>query len=78
MGYTAGVYGRNEDVFCINGQIITTGYRATGQRLNVKPGTIEKYEKKAEKIATNWDLKREQRRDKILKLWGKLLAEAED
>lgn len=75
IGYTAGVYWWNEDVFCINGQLITTWYRPTGERLNVKPWTIEKYEKKAEKIRDT-EPNREKRKTKIMKLWYKLLAES--
>lgn len=74
IGYTAGVYWWNEDVYEINGETITTGYRPTGERLNVKAWTIEKYEKKAEKIFHD-EPNREKKKTKVLKLWEKLLAE---
>jgi len=76
IGYTAGTYGRNEDIYDINGATICTGYRPTGKRLKVKAGTIEKYEKRAEDILHKRELNREQRKEKILKLWDKLLKEA--
>ena len=44
--YTAGIYGRNEDVYCINGTWISTGYNSTWDR----PKNIEKRKKLNEKV----------------------------
>lgn len=50
IGYTAGVYGWNEDIYYINWEYISTGYRPTGER----PKNMKNWIKLNEKIK-NWD-----------------------
>lgn len=46
IGYTAGIYGRNEDIYYIDWEYITTGYRPTGE----SPKNIKNWLKLNEKI----------------------------
>lgn len=47
IGYNAGVYGWNYDVYYVDGVVITTGYRPIGERVNYN--LLREYELKAEK-----------------------------
>ena len=44
--YTAGVYGKNADVFCEGDAVIATGYRPFGQTARF----VKKYDEKAKKF----------------------------
>jgi len=46
--YTAGIYGRNEDLYHINGVWISTGYNYSGKRADYK--LARKYDDKARQI----------------------------
>lgn len=63
--YTAGVYGWNFDAYQIDGVLITTGYR---NLIGKRPQFLDKYEKKAEKIAKDYSLDYDARKKKIKKL----------
>lgn len=48
LGYTAGAYGWNADVYLIDNVALVTGYRTFGNRISYE--TLKKYETKAEKL----------------------------
>ena len=62
IAYTCGVYGWNFDVYNVYGKTICTGYRNMPGR---KANNEAVYEEKARAISDNYDLKWEERRDKI-------------
>ena len=62
IAYTSGVYGWNFDVYEVYGKTICTGYRNMPGR---KANNEAAYEEKARAISDNYDLKWEERRDKI-------------
>lgn len=71
--YTAGIYGWNEDIFCIDWEYITTGYRPTGE----SPKNIKNWLKLNEKIK-NWDFSEpyEKRKNKVIRAVKKLIEGA--
>ena len=55
VGYNAGVYGWNYDVYLFRNNVIITGYRCTfGNYFNYD--LLKEYEKKAEAICYNYDI----------------------
>ena len=71
--YTAGVYGWNEDIYCIDWEYISTGYRPTGE----KPKNMKNWLKLNEKIK-NWDYSEpyEKRLKKVQRAVSKLIEGA--
>lgn len=64
IGYGAGVYGWNYDVYSVDGAIICTGYRGMpGRRPECD---CDEYEKRAEQAARSWDADRLEQVDAIL------------
>ena len=73
LAYTCGVYGWNFDVYEIDGLTICTGYRnMPGKRAN----NILEYEKKAEKIAENWNIPYEEKKEQIENLLHEFIKQA--
>ena len=73
--YTAGVYGRKSDIYNINGLYIATGYGPVGEHIDYD--TVRKFDKKAQKIWSNYEEKREKRAKKVEKLLTKLIETAQ-
>lgn len=73
IGYTAGVYGWNADIYIFGNIALVTGNRPFGREINHE--TARKYEQKARKIAYNYDLTYEQRKRKINNLLNKFIEE---
>ena len=64
IAYTSGVYGWNFDVYYIDGVTICTGYRGMpGKAPEWK--VLEEYEKKAEKIACNWNIPYDEQKQQV-------------
>lgn len=77
IGYNSGVYGWNYDIFSIDGIAICTGYRnMPGKAIDYK--TVNKYEKKAEKIAQDITLDYNKTKKKINNLLYKLMEELQN
>ena len=73
IAYTCGIYGWNFDVYEIDGLTICTGYRnMPGKRAN----NICEYEKKAEKIAENWNIPYEETKEQIENLLHEFIKQA--
>ena len=73
LAYTCGVYGWNFDVYEIDGLTICTGYRnMPGKTAN----NIREYEKKAEKIAENWNTPYEEKKEQIENLLHEFIKQA--
>ena len=73
IAYTAGVYGCNFDVYEVYGKTICTGYRGMPGR---KANNEAAYEEKARAISDNYDLKWEERRDRIESLLKEFCEQA--
>ena len=73
IAYTSGVYGWNFDVYEVYGKTICTGYRNMPGR---KANNEAAYEEKARAISDNYDLKWEERRDKIESLLKEFCEQA--
>ena len=77
FAYSTGVYGWACDYYQIdiNGRrtIISTGYSPIGEHIDYK--TLDKYEQKAEKIRSNYELKYGNQDKKVNKLLEKLIGE---
>ena len=56
--YTCGVYGWNFDGFCVNGAVVTTGYR---NMFGVEPSSelVQEYENKAKELNKEYYLKKD-------------------
>lgn len=73
FAYSAGVYGWACDYYDLGaGFILSTGYSPIGDRLDYK--LVRDYEKKAEKIANNYNLKYETKQKKINKLYDEFVS----
>ena len=66
IAYTCGVYGWNADIYKLDGLTIVTGYRTFGNYSNYD--LVEEYEEKAGKIAEDYQVDWETRRDAVNKL----------
>lgn len=64
--YTSGVYGWNADIYYIDGLTIVTGYRPFGNYSNYD--LVHEYEEKARKIATDYNIDWETRKNEVNKL----------
>lgn len=73
IAYTCGVYGWNFDVYEVYGKTICTGYRGMPGR---KANNEAAYEEKARAISDNYDLKWEERRDRIESLLKEFCEQA--
>ena len=73
IAYTCGVYGWNFDVYNVYGKTICTGYRNMPGR---KANNEASYEEKARAISDNYDLKWEERRDRIESLLKEFCEQA--
>ena len=65
--YTAGKYGFNADIYCINGIVITSGPRSFGKKINYE--IIQKFEEQAKKLE-------QKDRDRHYELIKEFVAEA--
>ena len=73
FAYSAGVYGWACDYYDLGGGVIlSTGYSPIGERVDYK--TLREYEKKAEKIANDYDMPHEQRTLRIKHLREKFIV----
>ena len=73
VGYNAGVYGWNYDVYIFRNDIIMTGYRCTfGKSFNYD--LLKEYEKKAEAICYNYDIGWEEKSKLIADLLQELIT----
>lgn len=71
--YTCGVYGWNFDVYMIDNLTICTGYRnMPGKTAN----NIREYEEKAKKIAENWNIPYEEKKEQIENLLHEFIKQA--
>lgn len=78
IGYTAGVYGWNADIYAFGNVAIVTGYRPFGEWERPQ-GIIKKYEDKAEKILNDERIKSwETRQYKLHKLAEKFVQEVRE
>ena len=75
FAYSSGVNGWACDYYNINGVIISTGYAPIGQDVNYD--TLKEYEKKAQKIADNYNLSHEQRAAQVDELLQAFITEAQ-
>lgn len=66
IAYTCGVYGWNADIYKLDGLTIVTGYRPFGNYSNYD--LVEEYEQKAHKIATDYQVDWETRKNEVNKL----------
>lgn len=74
VGYTAGTYGWNYDVYKIDDVIITTGYRGmVGEVIPVE--IVRKYEKQAEELVLSYDKDLKYRQTMVRKLLEEFLVE---
>ena len=64
--YTCGVYGWNADVYDFGKVVIVTGYRPFGNYSNYD--LVREYELTARKIADDWDIDWETRKNEVNKL----------
>lgn len=64
--YTCGVYGWNSDVYDFGKVVIVTGYRPFGNYSNYD--LVREYEQKAHKIATDYQVDWETRKNEVNKL----------
>lgn len=64
--YTEGIYGWNADIYAIGNIIIVTGYRPFGNYHNCD--LVAEYDGKARKIATDYQVDWETRKNEINKL----------
>lgn len=64
--YTCGVYGWNADIYILDGVAIVTGYRPFGNYSNYD--LVREYELKARKIADDYNIDWETRRDAVNEL----------
>ena len=71
FAYSAGVYGWRCDYYEIDGVIISTGYSPIGKHVDYK--TVKKYEKQAEKINCNYDLRWDTKKKKLNNLLHKFI-----
>ena len=60
-GYNAGVYGWNFDAYYTNGVTVCTGYRNMAGVRYLDWDTVNGYEKKAERICSDWGMNYEER-----------------
>lgn len=72
IAYTSGVYGWNADIYKLDGLTIVTGYRPFGNYSNYD--LVREYELKARKIADDWDIDWETRRDTVNKLLDEFIS----
>ena len=74
IAYSSGVYGWNCDYYLVDNVLIVTGYRGMfGRHISYK--LVDKYEKKAITIKTNYDLSYEARKRKINKLLHRFISD---
>lgn len=66
QAYTSGIYGWNADIYDIDGLIIVMGGRPFGNYSNYD--LVEEYEQKAHKIATDYQVDWETRKNEVSKL----------
>ena len=64
--YTCGVYGWNADIHMFGNVTVVTGYRPFGNYSNYD--LVEEYEQKADKIATDYQVDWETRKNEVSKL----------
>ena len=64
--YTCGVYGWNADIHMFGNVTVVTGYRPFGNYSNYD--LVEEYEAKADKIATDYQVDWETRKNEVSKL----------
>jgi hypothetical protein len=76
IGYNAGVYGWNYDIFALdcNNIAICTGYRGMPGK-NIDHAIIKKYEEKARKISSDYAIPWDKKKTKINKLLDKFIIE---
>ena len=74
IAYTSGVYGWNADIYSFGNICIVTGYRPFG---NIHPDyeVIEKYELEASKIAEDWHIPYNERRQRLHNMVMDMLGE---
>ena len=76
IAYTTGVYGWNADVYNVDGVAIVTGYRPFGTIHASYNGIVKKYDSKARKIASDFNIDYKTQKAKINKLLNKFVKEA--
>ena len=77
VGYNAGVYGWNYDVYLFRNNVIITGYRCTfGNSFNYN--LLKEYEKKAEAICYNYIVDYEEKNKLIADLLQELIKKQEE
>lgn len=74
VAYTCGVYGWNCDVYHIDGAIITTGYNPVGTPAPYD--LCREYERKAEKVVSNYNLTFKQKRARLRRLLNNFINKA--
>lgn len=80
IAYSARAEGWACDYYHINGVLISTGYAPLSSKGVKKPSydVIQSYEKKAEKIVNNWEMKHEDKKVEIEKILFEFLDQVKE
>lgn len=73
VAYTAGVYGRNSDIYDFGSLAISTGSRPTGCKVDYE--IVNRYEKQAQQINRDYSKTYEERKQETKKLLAAFIAE---